>query len=97
MLASWPSCWTPCRAGSYLVISHPASDIDTDVMPELAAAQPDDGRQVTFRSHAEVTRFFDGLDLVEPGVVRIPEWRPDAQTWTGSTRLTVWGGVGRKP
>ena len=34
-------------------------------------------QRVKPRSRDEVTAFFDGLDLVEPGVIRCPEWRPD--------------------
>ena len=33
---------------------------------------------LTMRSHADVTRFFAGLDLLEPGVVSVDEWRRDA-------------------
>ena len=56
-------------AGSFLAISHPASDIAAAEGAEAArrynaqAADP-----ATFRSHAEVAALFDGLDLVEPGV-----------------------------
>jgi hypothetical protein len=48
------------------------------------------------RSHAEVARFFDGLDLVEPGLVPVQEWRPGPETAAG-TRSAMWGGVARKP
>ncbi|MGH3399231.1 MAG: SAM-dependent methyltransferase [Streptosporangiaceae bacterium] len=40
--------------------------------------------------------FFDGQSLIEPGVVRIPEWRPDAPADRGIPS-TMWGGAGRKP
>jgi hypothetical protein len=84
-------------AGSYLTISHPASDINTDVVPEtlarLNAMMPD---KLTFRSHAQVEQFFAGLDLVEPGVVRIPEWRPDSDL-DRVNPAEVWGGVASKP
>jgi len=45
------------------------------------------------RSHAEFARFFDGLELVEPGVVSAPAWRPE----TPAENLDVVCGVGRKP
>jgi hypothetical protein len=32
--------------------------------------------QVAMRTRSEITRFFDGLELVEPGVVWLPQWRP---------------------
>jgi hypothetical protein len=60
--------------GNFLTISHPAADIDARAGAEAArrcnarTAEP-----ATFRSLAEVTRFFDGLEPVEPGAVRVPE------------------------
>jgi hypothetical protein len=50
----------------------------------------------THRSHAEVARFFDGLDLVEPGVVQISKWRPRSEFEAQAT-AALWGAVGRKP
>ena len=51
--------------------------------------------KLRFRSHAEVARFFEGLDLVEPGLVRVPEWRPDSDA-DRANPAAVWGGVARK-
>ena len=83
-------------SGSYLVVSHPASDIDAASMRELAKRLNRlMVQRVALRSRAEVTRFFDGLDLADPGVVRIPEWRPDSPADRGIPS-TMWGGVGRK-
>jgi len=45
------------------------------------------------RSHAEFARFFDGLEMVEPGVVSAPAWRPESP----AEPLDVVCGVGRKP
>ena len=84
-------------AGSYLVVSHPASDIDAESMTEMASRLNRlMSQRVTLRGHAEVARFFSGLELVPPGVVRIPEWRPDSPADV-ATPATMWGGVGRKP
>jgi hypothetical protein len=44
----------------------------------------------------QVSRFFDGLDLVEPGVVPVHEWWPDSGI-TAGRRSAMWGGVARKP
>ena len=83
-------------AGSYLAISHPASDIDIegirDLTSRLNELMP---MRLRFRSRAQVAAFFDGLELVEPGLVRIPEWRPDSEADTANP-ATVWGGVARK-
>jgi hypothetical protein len=42
-----------------------------------------------------VAPFFDGTDLVAPGLVRVEEWRQDPGT-VSTERSTLWGGVGRK-
>ena len=64
-------------SGSYLAISHPASDINAG----QAEAQRRYNERVrtpqTLRTRDEVTRFFEGLDLVPPGVVYVYAWRPD--------------------
>lgn len=50
------------------------------------------------RTVAEIAGFFEGLELVAPGVVRVPEWRPDSPASAGSaTAVDAYGGVGRKP
>jgi SAM-dependent methyltransferase len=83
-------------SGSYLAISHPARDIDVDGIRDLAyqlhELMP---MELRFRSRAEVAALFDGLELVEPGVVRVPEWRPDSEGDLANP-ATVWGGVARK-
>jgi hypothetical protein len=82
--------------GSYLVITHPASDVDTEAVAEVArrynARVPAGQRR---RSHAEVARFFDGLELLEPGVVQTTQWRPADDSSTGP--VPMWAGVARKP
>ena len=83
--------------GSYLVISHPASDIQAAAMAGMATRLNQlMAQQVKPRSNAEVTAFFDGLDLVEPGVIRCPEWRPD-RSEDAAGKSTMWGGVAEKP
>lgn len=48
------------------------------------------------RTHAEIAGFFDGLELVEPGVVSCPLWRPPPGARPGRADLEIVGGVGRK-
>ena len=83
-------------SGSYLVLSHPASDIRAQSMADMAELLTRQGPPMTARSHAEVSRFFDGLDLVEPGVVALPSWRPDSAD-VPAEYATGWCGVARKP
>jgi len=83
-------------SGSYLAISHPASDIDVvgirNLAYQLHELMP---MELRFRSRAEVAALFGGLELVEPGLVRVPEWRPDSDA-DRANPATVWGGVARK-
>jgi SAM-dependent methyltransferase len=83
-------------SGSYLALSHPASDIEAKAQGELARRLNQTmAEKVTLRDHAQVARFFDGLELVEPGLVRVPEWRPASESEAASP-AGLWGGVGRK-
>lgn len=61
--------------GSYLVISHacPTSELSKDVTDVYRSSMPG----IRLRTKAEVLPFFDGLELVEPGVINVAEWRPD--------------------
>ena len=82
--------------GSYLALSHPAADIDADAMANAQQRQNQmQAEQVTFRRRDEVARFFDGLEMVEPGLVRAPEWRPGTQAEAQAT-AALWGGLGQK-
>jgi hypothetical protein len=84
-------------AGSYLVLTHVAADIEPEAMAEMARRVNQRVAQAaTPRDYAAVSRFFGGLELVQPGVVRVPEWLPDSAE-AAATPSTQWGGVGRKP
>jgi S-adenosyl methyltransferase len=83
--------------GSALVISHVAADIETEA---LGAARDRVSQYMrerqTYRNHAEVSRFFDGLEVVEPGVVMAQQWRPNSDLEARATSA-VWCAVGIKP
>lgn len=71
-------------SGSHLVLSHASSDIFPELSAQVTAEYAKGGIQLGFRTRTEVGRFFDGLDLVEPGLVTAPEWfkdtaRPDTE------------------
>ena len=84
-------------SGSYLAISHPASDIH----PGQAEAQRRYNERVstpqTLRTRAEVSRFFEGLDLVPPGLVYVHTWRPGPDDIVPPDGVSAYGGVARKP
>jgi hypothetical protein len=85
-------------AGSYVVLAHPASDIRAAQMAEMTKRvnQRMSGPKATMRDRAEVTRFFDGLELLEPGVVQPQQWRPEPGVLS-PPQVTAWCGVARKP
>ncbi len=83
--------------GSYLVIAHPASDIHTDQVSTAAnRINPLMAEPVTLRTHDQVGRFFDGLDLVEPGLVQLHRWRPGPKGPVPDHDIANYGAIGRK-
>ncbi|MGO8961458.1 MAG: SAM-dependent methyltransferase [Streptosporangiaceae bacterium] len=84
-------------SGSYLALSHPAKDIHAAEMAEMAKTlNRMMAEKVTFRGQAEVARFFAGLELVEPGMTNVPQWRPSTDA-EASSPAALWAGVARKP
>jgi hypothetical protein len=85
-------------SGSYLAISHMGSDLmASETLREMDEVwKRTSQQQYTPRGREQVARFFDGTDLVEPGLVRVEEWHPEPGT--GVARKTImWSAVGRKP
>ena len=83
--------------GSYLVLAHPASDIRAAKMAEMTRRVNErmSGPKATMRDRAAITRFFDGLQLLEPGVVQPQHWRPDPGSLS-PPQVTAWCGVAQK-
>ena len=95
LLAALPS-------GSALALSHGTPDYDPVTWQKITDIYTNAGTPVQLRSRDEVARFFDGLDLLDPGVTLGHHWRPDAETEARTENLTdaelsVWTGVGIKP
>ncbi len=86
--------------GSFLAIGHGASDIQADVVPEMTRRYNERAStSLTLRSRAEVTRFFAGLELIEPGVVPLSQWWRADQDAGAARPSSVLGycGIARKP
>jgi trans-aconitate methyltransferase len=83
--------------GSFLAISHPARREEAVAGRGENVLNRSFDQNVTLRSSEQVSRFFAGLDLVEPGVVPVTEWRPDSADDLDSPWLPIVGGVARKP
>jgi S-adenosyl methyltransferase len=84
--------------GSHMVIEHTGRESEdvanydqvVDVIPAAT------NFTLVPRTHDEVARFFDGMELVEPGLVYIEDWRPDRAA-DDDYVIPLHGGVGRKP
>jgi len=83
-------------SGSYLVISHPASDINANQSEVQKRYNERVATPQTLRSHAQVCRFFDGLQLVPPGVVYVHTWRADPDDEPPTELTSAHGGMARK-
>ncbi|HUZ25054.1 MAG TPA: SAM-dependent methyltransferase [Streptosporangiaceae bacterium] len=86
--------------GSYLAITHLAKDVHGEELTEtFDRLNQHMSESVVLRTQSEVTRFFDGLELVEPGVVQLPQWRPGpgSEATAAARPLPMWCGVGRNP
>jgi hypothetical protein len=83
-------------SGSYLALSHFAKDdADTAMNAMLTEMDKQTGDSVTRRTRSEVERFFDGMDIVPPGVMETELWRPP-QGAAGPKPLPMWCGLARK-
>lgn len=86
--------------GSFLAVSHAGYELAEET-PEFREARKvyDQGvMRMTFRNKAELTRLFDGFELVEPGVVRLPAWHPESPDDLDESQQPFpgFGAVGRK-
>jgi S-adenosyl methyltransferase len=84
-------------SGSYLALSH----LGREFLPPETLRQMQDAstgrvqQQFAYRSRDQVARFFAGMDLVEPGIVPLEEWRPDPGA-ADIGKSTLWCAAGRK-
>jgi hypothetical protein len=83
-------------SGSYLVISHPTDDFNPNKGESMKVYNERSADQAVVRDKAATARFFDGLELLEPGVVPVARWRPDSDI-TAARPSSMWCGVARKP
>jgi S-adenosyl methyltransferase len=83
--------------GSYLVISHPISEaIDEDTASKVAAVYQRTTTPGGLRTRAGVERFFNGFELVEPGLVWVPQWHRDTEPSPDESRINMVAGVALK-
>ena len=85
--------------GSYLVLSHGTGLPSARACAEMAAAVYENATApLVLRTTRRSTAFFGGFDLMEPGLVQAPLWRPDGKPPRPRDldKLGIYGGVGRK-
>ncbi|MFF7193015.1 SAM-dependent methyltransferase [Streptomyces sp. NPDC008079] len=82
-------------SGSYLMLSH-GSDNDPVQVTAQNAYNSSGAVPYILRTPKQIAAFFDGLDLVEPGLVKWPDWHPDAATTPGPLSAG-YGAVARLP
>ena len=92
---------TALPPGSFLALSHATLDIGGQAAVEAQTEAQEYWNEnasvpMAPRTKAEVIRFFDGLELLEPGVVSLSRWRPEAIPWGEPAEVAGWCGVGRK-
>ncbi|MFL6128770.1 MAG: SAM-dependent methyltransferase [Mycobacteriales bacterium] len=86
-------------AGSYLAVSHATAGERPDRAAEHRGLYQRTATPMTMRTRAQIARLFDGYELVDPGLVYLPEWRPEpgGPAVENPERFTGLAGVGRKP
>ncbi|GIM82723.1 hypothetical protein Sar04_08650 [Salinispora arenicola] len=84
-------------SGSYVAITHPTGDFNPEAVKTAVASAVDSGMTLVPRSRDEVARFFEGWELVEPGIVPVMAWQPDDGEPADPHAAYYWAGVARKP
>jgi O-methyltransferase involved in polyketide biosynthesis len=83
-------------SGSYLVESD-GTDTSDAYLAALESYKDNGGVPYNTRTPEQIAGYYEGLELVEPGVVPIPDWRPDERAFGNPIDVDEMGGVGRKP
>jgi SAM-dependent methyltransferase len=86
--------------GSLLILTHASTEggpRTAEQGKKVSDVYRNVGSRLLMRSRADVTRFFDGFELVDPGLVSMPHWRPDGPVdQEDPVVFTGFAGVGRK-
>jgi S-adenosyl methyltransferase len=85
-------------SGSYLSLNDGTNILAGDALEKAQDSYNESGAMpYVHRTPAEIASFFDGLELVEPGVVSCPLWRPEATPFGPPEKVDAFGGVAEKP
>jgi hypothetical protein len=84
--------------GSWLAVFHPASDIIPDQIGEAARrVNARSASTTTLRTRSQIARFFDGLEMLAPGLVQVHRWRPGSAAPEDGEQIAGYAGLARKP
>ncbi|MFC1431123.1 SAM-dependent methyltransferase [Streptacidiphilus sp. N1-3] len=88
-----------CPSGSRLILTHGTEDFSDEAGARALQAYRASGVNLHLRPHAAVLRFFDGLELAEPGLQLVNRWRPDndLDRQARPQDITWYGAVASKP
>jgi hypothetical protein len=85
-------------SGSYLALYDGTNVVHREASDKIVEVWNSSGNApLVLRSPEQIGRFFDGLELVEPGLVSVSRWRPEATPWGEPPEVDAYGAVGRKP
>jgi hypothetical protein len=93
-VAAYASAAAP---GSHLVLSHGYHNQDPQASATTTTVYASTTSPVTQRTPEEILTFFDGLEVLEPGLVPVQQWRPDEPGTPAPSKAWILGGVARKP
>lgn len=87
----------PLASGSYLVLSHATGDFDPETWQRIVDIYRSSGTPAQVRSHDEFSRFFEGLELIDPGVAVATRWHPElGQMHSHDEKVPLYVGVACK-
>jgi hypothetical protein len=88
-------------SGSYMALTHATADrVDAPNVERVEQLYASTSVPFHFRTHSEIVQLFDGFELIDPGVVYVPSWRPETEDdllLEEPDRTSAYAGVGRKP
>ncbi|MBD2898314.1 SAM-dependent methyltransferase [Spirillospora sp. NPDC000708] len=83
--------------GSFLVLEDGTDKVDPEAAAQAEQTRAEAGDPYKLRTPEQIAAYFDGLELLEPGVVSVSQWRPEATPWGSPAEVTAFCGVARKP
>lgn len=82
--------------GSYLVLSHVTTDPSPRTAAKVQGVYASTANQAAPRPRTDILAFFDGLDLTEPGLAPVAQWRPQQPIHDDPAKGWILGGLARK-